>query len=70
MLYCLSNAHYFHARTSYELLVQLRFTDLVRNAKWRILLNTVGEKYALKDLHSLYEMKVVLLPGAEWHWQQ
>ena len=60
----------FHARTSYELVVQLRFTDLVRNAKWRILLNTVGEKYTLKDLHSLYEMKVVLLPEAEWHSQQ
>ena len=54
MLYCLSNAHYFHARTSYELLVQLRFTHLVRNEKWRIVLNTVGEKKkkALKDLHS------------------
>ena len=43
MLYCLSNAHFIPG-TRYELVVQLRFTDLVRNAKWRIVLNAVGEK--------------------------
>ena len=43
MLYCLSNAHFIPG-TRYELVVQLRFTDLVRNAKGRIVLNTVGEE--------------------------
>ena len=32
----------FYARTSYELVAQLWFTDLV--LKWRILMDTVGEK--------------------------
>ena len=43
----------FHARANYELVVQLFFTDLVLNAKWRILMDTVEEKkYALKVLQS------------------
>ena len=57
MLYCLSNAHFIPG-TRYELIVQLRFTDLVRNEKWRIVLNTVGEKKKKKKPLKTYTVNM------------
>ena len=58
-----------YARTSHELVAQLCFNDLV--FKWRFLMDTVGEKKnVLKVLQNYSEIKVFLLPEAEWHSQQ